>query len=97
MTGEDIGLELVDDRDGHRYVVRVDGQVVGAAYYHRGDDRIVFTHTEVDGAHEGQGLGSVLARHALDAARSEGKRVVPQCPFIARHGEYADLVDPPDS
>jgi uncharacterized protein len=90
-------LELADDADGERFVARLDGAVVGAAYYVRRGDRIVFTHTEVDDAHEGHGIGSALARYALDAARAEGKRVVPRCPFIAayiaRHADYADLVD----
>src|SRR5690606_17493780 len=54
------------------------------------------THTVVETAAEGRGVGSALARTALDAARAEGLRVVPQCPFIAayiaRHPDYADLV-----
>ena len=72
------------------------GAVAGFATYRRHDDRIVFQHTEVDDAYEGQGVGSTLAKAALDAERHEGRRVVPQCPFIKsyidRHAEYADLV-----
>jgi predicted GNAT family acetyltransferase len=90
-------LELSDEPAAERFVARIDGAVVGAAYYTRRADSIVFTHTEVADAYEGHGVGSALARYALDAARSEAKRVVPLCPFIAgylrRHDEYADLVD----
>ena len=54
-------------------------------------------HTEIDPAFEGKGLGSALAKGALDAERALGEPVVPLCPFIRayidRHPEYADLVD----
>lgn len=79
-----------------------DAPVVGYAAYRRESDRITFTHTVVEPEHEGAGVGSALARAALDGARAAGLRVVPQCPFIAawirRHKDYADLVDgpPPD-
>lgn len=75
------------------------GVMAGFAAYRRYPDRIVFTHTVVDDAFEGRGVGSALVRGALDAARGEGLRVVPQCPFvrsyIERHPEYADLTSRP--
>ena len=81
----------------HRYELDDDGRVVGQAVYHERDGRRVFTHTEVDEGHEGEGYGSTLARGALDDARAQGIAVVPLCPFISgwidRHDEYADLVD----
>ena len=44
----------------------------------------------------GRGIGSQLARGALDAVRAEGLKVVAQCPFIsasiAKHADYQDLV-----
>ena len=44
----------------------------------------------------GKGFGRQLVRHVLDFARSNGLRVVPTCPFVARvieeHPEYRDLV-----
>jgi uncharacterized protein len=58
-------------------------------------DHVLFTHTEVDTRYEGRGVGSALARAALDDVRRQGKLVIAQCPFIAgyiqRHPEYADL------
>jgi predicted GNAT family acetyltransferase len=57
---------------------------------------VIFTHTEVLPAFEGRGVGSALAKGALDAVRAEGSSVEPRCPFIAayirRHPAYADLV-----
>ena len=60
-------------------------------------DRIVLVHTEVLPDAEGMGVGSRLARGALDDARARGLKVSVICPFITaylrRHpGEYEDLV-----
>lgn len=78
------------------YAITVDDRPAGRAFFQLRDDAVVFTHTEVDPAFEGQGVGSALAKGALDDIRAQGKRVVPLCPFIARyienHPEYADLV-----
>jgi uncharacterized protein len=71
------------------------GVVAGFAEYEDLDDVRVFTHTEVDDAFEGQGVGSTLARGALDDVRARGLRMRPKCPFIRKfvekHPEYADL------
>jgi predicted GNAT family acetyltransferase len=89
--------EVRDNAERRRFEVVVDGDVAGFAEYQRRGGRIIFVHTQVDPAHEGQGLASTLARAALDAAREAGEPVVPLCPFIAayieRHEDYADLVD----
>lgn len=78
-----------------RFEGALDGQVVGFAAYQKTDALIVFTHTEVDPAMEGKGVGGAIVRHALDHAREEGLRVLPVCPFVqawmGRHPEYAEL------
>jgi hypothetical protein len=80
-----------------RYEAR-DGETLAglAAYLLTRNHLIVFTHTEVEAGYEGQGVGSQLARAALDDARTRGLGVVPLCPFIKgwidRHQDYADLV-----
>jgi predicted GNAT family acetyltransferase len=87
---------VVDNRDFWRVEAHVDGVVAGFTAYRDRPGRRVFTHTEVDPAFEGQGIGSTLARAALDQARADGIGVVPQCPFIRgwidTHPDYADLV-----
>jgi predicted GNAT family acetyltransferase len=84
--------------DKHRYEITVDGRAAGFTEYRDRDAQRVFFHTVVDEAFAGQGLGSVLVRHALADVREAGKRVVPVCPFVAtflqRHDEFADLADP---
>jgi uncharacterized protein len=88
---------VADNPEKHRYEARVDGELAGFAAYHLTRSSIVFTHTEVDPAFKGHGVGSALARSALDDVRAKGERdVVPVCPFIHGwiddHPEYADLV-----
>jgi len=78
-----MGATIRDNEDEHRYEAVVDGQVAGFADYRLREGRITFTHTEVDDAYEGQGIGSQLARAVLDAARDSGRAVYPSCPFIA--------------
>lgn len=78
-----------------RYQAILDGKVVGFAAYQRTPELIIFTHTEVDPALEGQGVGGTLVRQALDHVREQGLQVLPVCPFvqnwISRHPDYADL------
>ena len=93
-------LDVRDVPAASRYEARLrpnsDGDAVAYAAYLLHDREIVFTHTEVPPSLEGRGVGSRLARAALDDARRRGLAVVPRCPFIAafirRHPEYRDLV-----
>jgi predicted GNAT family acetyltransferase len=91
-----VKTEVVDRPERHRFEILADGQVAGFSDYQLRPGEIMFTHTEIDEAYEGKGLGSVLARHALDAARERGLAVLPLCPFvrgwISRHPDYLDLV-----
>ena len=83
--------------DKHRYEISVDGEVAGfTEYVDRGGQRIFF-HTEVDPRFAGQGLASALITDALTDTRGAGKRIVPVCPFVAKHvnkhHDFDDVVD----
>lgn len=89
--------EFRHEESRSRYEARMDGKVVGEVRYRMENGDLVFTHTEVDKAFEGQGLASRLAAHALDDVRRRGLKAVLECEFIAgyiaRHEkEYGDLV-----
>jgi uncharacterized protein len=92
-------IDIVDVPERGAFEIRVDGKPAGHADYKRDGNRRIFTHTEIDPAFGGQGLGGKLAAFALDATRAAGERIVPRCPFIrgylGKHPEYADVVDPP--
>lgn len=90
---------VTDQTEQQRYVAHVDGVEAGAAQYELAEDpaRIVFTHTVVGDDFEGEGVGSALARTALDDVRAAGERsVVARCSFIAgwvdKHPDYQDLL-----
>lgn len=68
----------------YRYELRVGDRLAGFAQYHDSGNRTVFTHSEVDDAYSGQGLGKVLAAGALDDVVRRDRVIVPLCPFIAR-------------
>ena len=90
-------ITVADAPERLRYEARIaDAADVAVAYYYPHGDAIVFTHTEVPPALEGQGIGGELVRYALENVRRQGLAVLPQCRFIAgyirRHPEYLDLV-----
>ena len=78
----------------NRFELDVDGHTATAAY-RLAPGTITFTHTEVPEALAGRGIGSKLARGALDSVRAQGLKVIAECPFIAayiaKHPEFANL------
>jgi predicted GNAT family acetyltransferase len=79
------------------YVLVEDGRTIGLAAYDVVGDEIRFTHTEVEPARRGSGLGAQLVQGALDDVRSEtALRVVPMCPFVVdwvdEHVDYQELL-----
>jgi uncharacterized protein len=89
-------VSVRDNPDESRFEAYVDDQLAGFSAYQLSDGVITFTHTEVDDAFEGHGVGSALVRRALDAVRADGtRRVRPTCPFvrawIEQHPDYQDL------
>lgn len=89
--------EVVRNDARSRYELTV-GEQLAVSEFNRLTNAVMFTHTEVPKALEGQGVGSALARGALDDVRAQGLHVIPLCPFMAafirRHREYLDLVSP---
>jgi predicted GNAT family acetyltransferase len=90
-----------DNPDRGRFEAYVDGQQAGFSAYEVADGVITFTHTEVDDAFEGHGVGSALVRQELDEVRARGGlRVRPLCPFVRawidQHPDYADLTRRPE-
>jgi predicted GNAT family acetyltransferase len=94
-----MNAEVRNNKTEYRYEVWADGELAGYTQYALLRGRIAFLHTEIYESYEGMGLGTRLARGALEDARARGVVVEPYCPFIAhfieRHlDEYRDLVAP---
>ncbi|MGQ4617806.1 GNAT family N-acetyltransferase [Nocardia sp. R7R-8] len=92
MTESASESKVVRDDERHRYEVFYGGEMAGFADYEERDDETVFTHTEIDGAFSGKGLGSVLAKSAIEDVIARGRVIRPVCPFIKayldKHADY---------
>jgi predicted GNAT family acetyltransferase len=86
---------MVSDNPSMSRFEMTSGDALAFVEYRRDGDRIVLTHTEVPDAMSGQGVGSKLVAGVLDRIRSEDKKVVAQCEFVAsfmrRHPGYQSL------
>jgi predicted GNAT family acetyltransferase len=93
-----MSTDVTFNADKQRYEIHVDGTLAGLTQVQpRGDgDVLVFPHTVVFDEFEGQGLASKLVGGALDDVRAQGRKIVAECPYVARyvekHPEYADLL-----
>ena len=88
-------LNVVHNAKQKRFEIRVDSYVAELTYLLQGNT-IIFTHTGVPSALEGQGVGSRLAKVALTYARENSFKVKSLCWFvdgyIQRHPEYQELI-----
>ncbi|MGD0141533.1 MAG: GNAT family N-acetyltransferase [Rhizomicrobium sp.] len=86
---------VTDNKAANRYELITDGVAAFVTYRTTAGIR-TFVHTEVPSALAGKGVGSLLARGALELARTQGFKIIPECPFIAayirKHPEFQDLV-----
>ena len=92
------GPAQADQRPLCRYEWVEDGRQLGFVEYYLFDRVAIITHTEVDPAIAGKGIGSELVRRSLREFRQRGQRVVPVCDFFARvirrEAEFRDCVAP---
>ena len=79
----------------NRYETEVDGYLAVAEYRLEGN-RMVFSHTLVPPELRRRGIAEQLVRTALEDARLQDRRVVPQCSYVAafirRNPEFQRLV-----
>jgi predicted GNAT family acetyltransferase len=90
-----MATDIRNNRERSRYELTIDDEVVGVAEYRVVGDVVVIPHTEIERSRRGRGLGAQLVQYALDDVRATGRRVEPQCWFVAefitKHPEYVDL------
>lgn len=83
-------FETTIEKDGTSYTGYL-------TYQLKDEHTLIYDHTIVPKELGGHGVGSALVKHALDYAQSEGKKVVPECWFVAkyidRHPKYQILLN----
>ena len=89
--------DIANRAERHCYELVLGGKTAAHIDYRlRGSDTIDLIHTEVAPEHEGKGLGSQIARFALEDARSRGLKVIASCSYIAgyvrKHPEFGALL-----
>ena len=98
--GAPIAIEREEGDSKGRYVARVEGEPdLGEAemtYTRSGASTIIIDHTGVPGTMRGRGVGEALVERGVTDARTEGRSIIPLCPFakavIARHAEWQDVL-----
>jgi len=94
---EEAGETVARDNEARRrYEITIGGRTAVLTYMRR-PGTIHLVHTEVPPALRGKGLANVLAKAALDGARTAGVHVIATCPyvqtFLKKHPEYKALTD----
>ena len=88
-------IDIIHNEQNNRFETTIDGQTGYISYQNQGN-ALIYDHTIVPQALGGRGVGSALVKHALNYARENDKKVIPQCSFVAsyinKHSEYQDLV-----
>lgn len=89
-------ITFAHDEAAQRYTAHHEGHVVGRINYRIKGAQLVIEETEISSRLRGQGVAGKLTRHVLDEARTDGRSVVVECPFVAdfltRHPEYCDVL-----
>lgn len=98
MTTDKTGAQTTVSAEDGKYTIEVEGQTVGHTSVADRADQRVFYHTEIDDDFGGRGLATILIEEALEATRTDGKRVVPVCGMVAgvikKNAEFQDMADP---
>lgn len=79
------GIEVRHDPERGRFSAVVDGRESFLDYAVVDDDTVDYQHTYTPPEQRGRGIMSEIVRFALQWASSEGKRVIPSCPFVQTH------------
>ena len=91
----DTDITITHDEAAQRFETIIDGQT-GYISYQQRNNTLVYDHTIVPQSLGGRGVGTALVKHALDYAREQNKKVVPQCSFVStyikKHPDYKDLL-----
>jgi predicted GNAT family acetyltransferase len=92
-----MSISVLKNDDLNRFEIYSDGELAGFADFKIANQKISYTHTEIDPKFGGKGLGSQLIKEALDEALEQNLEVAPYCSFVSAYikksgEEYLHLV-----
>ncbi len=77
------------------FFVKINGKTIASLTYQLEEDLMTIDHTEVQQAHEGQGLGARLVQASYEFAKKHDYRVNPLCSFAEvvfdNHPEWSSV------
>ena len=80
-----MSISILKNDELNRFEIYSDGELAGFAEFKVGNQKISYTHTEIDPRFGGQGLGSQLIREVLDEALEQNLEVAPYSSFVSAY------------
>ena len=80
----DLSISHEASDNGGRYWADVDGGVAKLTYLNSGVGVVVIDRTFVPPQSRGRDIAQRLVERAVDDARANGVKIVPQCPYVAK-------------
>lgn len=78
-----------------RFELHIEDKIAVLEYQEQENNVLAFTRTYVPTELRGRNIAAILTKFALDDAHIQGKKVVPQCSYVAtyikRNKQYTDL------
>lgn len=88
-------LNIVHNTDEKQFEITLGDGSLAKIEYQLAGKNIIYTHTEVPEAYEGQGIASKLAHHVMEYAKENHLKVQALCPFVKKyvdeHKEYHSI------
>ncbi|MBI3739737.1 MAG: N-acetyltransferase [Chloroflexi bacterium] len=95
MTIDPKDLQVKHNTKAEQFEIHL-GKQVALLQYKRMGEVLVFYHTEVPEAFEGQGVASQLGFAAMEYVKQNSLKAVPRCEFmevyLRRHKEYREWI-----
>ena len=80
-----MSISIVKNEELNRFEIYSDVELAGFAEFKIANQKISYTHTEINPKFGGQGLGSQLIEEALDEALEQDLEVAPYCSFVSAY------------
>ena len=80
-----MSISVVKKEELNRFEIYSDGELAGFAEFKVANQKISYTHTEINPRFGSQGLGSKLIKEVLDEALEQNLEVAPYCSFVSAY------------